>query len=491
MKKKILAVAAAAAMITCSAGNAIPAITPMFSTLTASAAGETQLNPAELADGKYSLAINMVKVDTESESMSSAAVNPDVTLSVENGAYYIIVEFQGITILDTLGYLKTLSYYNDGYTYDRFGNPKGTYTTAEVLSVYDGYVDMYNDADTPYPHMLKFPLVDKYMTDEEYNAGKNIQFVPLHVYVPAMAGFEDQDVLMKLNWDTLEKKQSYLTGSQLSVSGDITMSNYIELSDDILSDSGAKVVTEVNGLTKETALSSLNSTENGYAVPVNVPAKDMTSDVTISVQNGTGEVVDTYTVSVEEYALKIVYGDYTDKQKKMAKALLNYGAYAQAYFGTNTDKPANANLETADQWTADSLNTVSFDTYGYTKPTNDTSEVKVRYMGSCLSLVSKTAIKHYFKITDLDGVTITVNGKVATPVAVTDDSTKKNWYWVAVTGISAANLAQKYDVVVTRGTASYTLSYSAMDYCKVAQDDTDENLTNLTKALYLFYDSAK
>ena len=487
MKKQILAAVMALSMICGVSGTTIP-YASSSAVLTASAADETQLDPANLADGKYSLAINMVKVDTESESMSSAAVNPDVTLSVENGAYYIIVEFQGITILDTLGYLKTLSYYNAGYTYDRFGNPKGTYTTAEVLSVYDGYVDMYNDADTPYPHMLKFPLVDKYMTDEEYNAGKNIQFVPLHVYVPAMAGFEDQDVLMKLNWNTLEKKQSYLTGTQLSVSGDITMNNYIELSDDLLNDSGAKVITSVNGYETEKLVSSVkgNATENGYAFPIGVPAKDMTSDVTVSVQDGSGEVVDTYTVNVKDYALKIVYGDYTDKQKEMAKALLNYGAYAQKYFGTNEKYLANADLTESDQWSASDLAAVSFDSYGYTKPTNDKT-VGARYMGSCLSLVSKTAIKHYFKANSVDNLTFTVNGKIAAPVY---DSTRKQ-YWVAVTGISAANLAQKYDVVVSNGTDSYTLSYSAMDYCKAAQGDSDDNLTNLTKALYLFYNSAK
>ena len=108
-------------------------------------------------------------------------------------------------------------------------------------------------------------------------------------------------------------------------------------------------------------------------------------------------------------------------------------------------------------------------------------------MGSCLSLVSKTAIKHYFKANSVDKLTFKVNGKTVTPVY---DSDKKQ-YWVAVTGISAANLAQKYDVVVSNGTDSYTLSYSAMDYCKAAQGDSNDNLTNLTKALYLFYNSAK
>ena len=482
MKKQILAAVMAAAMVTGTAGGIIPTSAPMFTSLTASAAEALQLE-----DGLYKMDIEMIKADHSGYSMSNNAVDHTITLEVKNGKGYITVAFKGLAINDDFGYLKSLSYYDEGYKISKYGKLSGNVKNAEVLSYYTGIVDMYNDVDNPYPHTLKFPLVDGKELDEDGE-----QYVPLQVFVPIMeaisAGSGTQDVYMSLKWDTLEKKESNLTGTQLSVSGDITMNNYIELSDDLLNDSGAKVITSVNGYETEKLVSSVkgNATENGYAFPIGVPAKDMTSDVTVSVQNGSGEVVDTYTVNVKDYALKIVYGDYTDKQKEMAKALLNYGAYAQKYFGTNEKYLANADLTDSDQWSASDLAAVSFDSYGYTKPTNDKT-VGARYMGSCLSLVSKTAIKHYFKANSVDNLTFTVNGKIATPVF---DSIRKQ-YWVAVTGISAANLAQKYDVVVSNGTDSFTLSYSAMDYCKAAQGDSDDNLTNLTKALYLFYNSAK
>ena len=481
MKKQILAAVMAAAMVTGTAGGIIPTSAPMFTSLTAAA------EAFQLEDGLYKMDIEMIKADHSGYSMSNNAVDHTVTLEVKDGKGYITVAFKGLAINDDFGYLKSLSYYDEGYKISKYGKLSGNVKNAEVLSYYTGIVDIYNDVDNPYPHMLKFPLVDGKELDEDGE-----QYVPLQVFVPIMeaisAGSGTQDVYMSLKWDTLEKKESNLTGTQLSVSGDITMNNYIELSDDLLNDSGAKVITSVNGYETEKLISSVkgNATENGYAFPIGVPAKDMTSDVTVSVQDGSGEVVDTYTVNVKDYALKIVYGDYTDKQKEMAKALLNYGAYAQKYFGTNEKYLANADLNDADQWSADDLNAVSFDKFGYTKPTNDKT-VGARYMGSCLSLVSKTAIKHYFKANSVDNLTFTVNGKIATPVF---DSIRKQ-YWVAVTGISAANLAQKYDVVVSNGTDSFTLSYSAMDYCKAAQGDSDDNLTNLTKALYLFYNSAK
>lgn len=482
MKKQIIAAVMAVAIVTSAAGGIIPTAAPMITSLTASAAEKL-----ELEDGLYKMDIEMIKADHSGYSMSHNAVDHTVTLEVKDGKGYITVEFKGLAIEDKYGYLKSLSYYDEGYKISTWGKLSGDVKDAEVLSYYTGIVDTYNDIDTPYPHMMKFPLVDGKALDEDGE-----QYVPLRVFVPIMeaisAGSGTQDVYMCLKWDTLKKKESNLTGTQLSVSGDITMNNYIELNDDLLNDSGAKVITSVDGYETEKLISSVkgNATENGYAFPIGVPAKDMTSDVTVSVQNGSGEVVDTYTVNVKDYALKIVYGDYNDNQKKMAKSLLNYGTYAQKYFGTNEEKLANADLSESDQWSETDLAAVSFDSYGYTAPTNDKS-IGARYMGSCLSLVSKTAIKHYFKANSIDNLTFTVNGRNVTPVY----DSAKGWYWVAVTGISAENLAQKYDVVVSNGTDSYTLSYCAMDYCKLAQSDSDVNLTNLTKALYLFYDSIK
>ena len=483
MKKQILAAVMAAAMVTGTAGGIIPTSAPMFTSLTASAAEALQLE-----DGLYKMDIEMIKADHSGYSMSHNAVDHTITLEVKNGKGYITVDFKGLQINDDFGYLKTLRYYDEDYSYGKWGKLQGTVKEAEVLSYYTGIVDMYNDIDTPYPHTMKFPLVDGKNLDEDGE-----QFVPLQVFVPIMeaisAGSGTQDVLMSLKWDTLEKKESNLTGTQLSVSGDITMNNYIELSDDLLNDSGAKVITSVNGYETEKLVSSVkeNATENVYAFPIGVPAKDMTSDVTIQVVNGKGEVLDTYTVSVEEYAMNIVYGDYSDKQKKAAKALLNYGAYAQTFFGTNIDNLANANLSEEDKSLA-SVTDASFADYGVA--TNGSLPENVNYEGSALSLASETAIKHYFRTTRISELTFTVNGKTVEPVS----TGKKNQYYVPIAGISAPNLATQYEVIVSDGIKNYTMKYSAMDYCKEAQTANVTNadaLKDVTKALYLFYQSTK
>ena len=55
------------------------------------------------------------------------------------------------------------------------------------------------------------------------------------------------------------------------------------------------------------------------------------------------------TYSVKDYAEEILrgswYGNYSEKEKELAKALLNLGGYAQEYFGYNTDRCANDSID--------------------------------------------------------------------------------------------------------------------------------------------------
>lgn len=158
---------------------------------------EPELDINNLPDGKYQLYAQMIKTDRESFSMSNEGINHTVQLEVVNGEYYITVQFKGLAIYNQFGYLQKLSYYDEGYSYNDFGIPQGTVIPAEVLSTYD-IVDQYNTADTPYPQLLKFKLVDK----------ASEKFVPLQVFVPIMEAISDgtgtQDVLMQLDWTTIK-----------------------------------------------------------------------------------------------------------------------------------------------------------------------------------------------------------------------------------------------------------------------------------------------
>lgn len=159
------------------------------------------LDKDNLEDGKYEVYAEMIKTDRESYSMSNNGINHIVGIEVINGEYYLTVQFKGLAIYNQFGYLMDLYYYDNGYTYNQYGNPEGTIIPAEVLSTYD-VIDQYNDADHLYPQTLQIKLVEK----------ASGEYVPLQVFVPIMEAIADgtgtQNVLMKIDWSTLIRTDS-------------------------------------------------------------------------------------------------------------------------------------------------------------------------------------------------------------------------------------------------------------------------------------------
>ena len=172
----------------------------------------SELDKNNLEDGVYSVYGEMIKTNREEKSMSNDAINHYIKLTVEDGKYYLNMDFHGLAYLNKFGYLAELSYYDDGYTYGQYGTVEGTLIPATVLSTQknaDGS-DLYDEFNQTggsyegklYPDQIKFPLVADALADED-------GYVPLHVFVPVMedisAGTGDQDVLLKLDWSTLTK----------------------------------------------------------------------------------------------------------------------------------------------------------------------------------------------------------------------------------------------------------------------------------------------
>lgn len=164
-----------------------------------------------LEDGIYSVYGEMIKVNRQDYSMSNDAINHNIKLTVKDGEYYLTMDFKGISYLNRFGYLANLYYYEDGYTYGQYGAIEGSRSAAEVLSTQknaDGtdVIDEFNQKGGSsegilYPDLVTFPLVSSALADDE-------GYVPLHVFVPVMedisAGTGSQDVLLKLDWSTIE-----------------------------------------------------------------------------------------------------------------------------------------------------------------------------------------------------------------------------------------------------------------------------------------------
>lgn len=175
-------------------------------------AAEGTLDKNNLQDGVYSVYGEMIKTNRAEKSMSNDAINHYIKLTVEDGKYYLTMDFHGLAYLNRFGYLAELSYYENGYTYGQYGTVEGTLLPATVLSTQknaDGsdLIDEFNQAGGSYagklyPDQIKFPLVADALADED-------GYVLLNVFVPVMedisAGTGQQDVLLKLDWSTLKR----------------------------------------------------------------------------------------------------------------------------------------------------------------------------------------------------------------------------------------------------------------------------------------------
>lgn len=173
---------------------------------------DSKLDFAKLPDGVYSIEFTMVKMNRTDLSMSNDAVNHTAKLTVKDRNYTLTVNFKGLHYLNRFGYLAKLSYYEDGYTFGKYGTVEGVLKAAEVITVQknaDG-TDVTDEFNVPggsaegvkYPETVSFPVVSAAKADSD-------GFIPLHVFVPVMediaAGNGDQDVLMKLDRSTLKK----------------------------------------------------------------------------------------------------------------------------------------------------------------------------------------------------------------------------------------------------------------------------------------------
>ena len=87
--------------------------------------------------------------------------------------------------------------------------------------------------------------------------------------------------------------------------------------------------------------------EGFYVFSANLAAAQMTDSIAVEVLIN-GEVVDSGSYTIRQYADVILSGDYTAKEKALVQAMLNYGGKAQIYFDYNKESLADANISVAE-----------------------------------------------------------------------------------------------------------------------------------------------
>ena len=279
---------------------------------------------------------------------------------------------------------------------------------------------------------------------------------------------------------TIETK---LNGYTATLDGKIVMNFFYDISDETLNNEDAYLqFTHWNGETEKVYAKDAVSTENGYKFPLRVSAKNMTENMKVQMFAGNMAIGEETTYSVKAYADTIIANEatYGAKAVALAKAMLNYGGYAQAYFGYDLGNLANANLTAAEK----DLSSVTAESIAEHRRGEQSNDAIGSLAGSNLSLKAETTLMLYFQLADgvdVSTLTFKVNGVKVDAVEA------GQYYLVLIENIAAHDLDTVYTITVSDGTNTLEATYSTMTYVyNILSRDRAQELKNVVAALRLY-----
>ena len=278
-----------------------------------------------------------------------------------------------------------------------------------------------------------------------------------------------------------------LAGYSLSLTGNIGVNFYMELSDQIIADKDAYMqFTLPNGTVTKVPVSAaqtnttINAGKTYYRFPCEVSSYEMTQDIKAQMFDGNGKCGKEYTYTVRDYAQYLInHVDLYVDAVPFAMAMLNYGACSQKYFNKAVDDLANKYLTEEEQEIPD-----RFDGYinGFVaeKAEND---VLGQFAGLSMVLKSETTLNIFYEPkegVDVSKLTFSVDGKEITPVK------RGQYYILSLENIKANELGNSKTFTVTDGTNTLTGDYCAMMYCyqvlQAKEGTYADDLVTLVKA---------
>ena len=312
-----------------------------------------------------------------------------------------------------------------------------------------------------------------------------------------------------------------LSGYSLSLTGNIGVNFYMELSNDIVNDESAYMnFTLPNGTTSKVYVSGTHedgstattdtTVKNGvtyYVFTCEVAAKEMTSDIKAQMIGNNGEKTGkVYTYTVKEYADYILShtsaegSNYGSATVQLVKGMLNYGGAAQKYFGYKTDQLASDGLALTEP-VFDDTSIINFIKNEANKAviTNHSDPDKVTFKSAYLSLNSTTDL--CVSVQFAEDVTVQED-MFAIWLGSTEISKDQyeitkvnegNCYKITLHGIKASQLQKQYEFEVHLSDAeSAVLTYGATSYAYTVMSSACDNINNIeslrevVKALYAY-----
>ena len=232
-------------------------------------------------------------------------------------------------------------------------------------------------------------------------------------------------------------------------------------------------------------LSDLSTDSTGrYVLAFDLAAAQMTDTVEIRLILDGDNCGEHISWSIKDYCEVILAGDYEQSFKDVVSAMLVYGAYAQNYFGYNTEKLA---ADITEELAAVTENA---------KPSTEGAATGVSMGGWTLMLDSNVTAKIYLNLDGVsaDDIGVTITTPAGQVINVDSLEAVGARYRVNVTDITSGYLNDEYTVTITNKTDNtvMTIKSSAMCYVSaiLAMENADPALVDLVTALKLYSNAA-
>ena len=281
---------------------------------------------------------------------------------------------------------------------------------------------------------------------------------------------ESHTLYAKWTYIPTEDSSDIVENWGLTLKDEVVVKFNMTFTPETLADAGAYVEVKVDDEITKIAVADV-------AGPLEIPvsAAQMTDEITLCVVKGNENRGEEMVFTVRQYCETILADEKYAAYHPLVKEMLNYGGYAQAYFGHNTDNMANEGLKDV------GLQDISADAAPEKVVSGEIEGIS--YYGASLLLRDKVALRFYFTVTgDIAEYTFKVNGKEV------NWGKKNGMYYIDASDIPAWDLATPVTVTVND---TLTIINSPMNYIVGMSNNSTPGLSALVKALYNYHLAAK
>ena len=285
----------------------------------------------------------------------------------------------------------------------------------------------------------------------------------------------------------------------LSLSSDIGVHFYGNFTSSVIAEfpEAIVVIQYADGMVEKQKLSALSTDAQGRLVlSIGLTASQMTETVKVGVVFDSDNRASTIETSVRAYADKILadssYEAATPGINDLVKAMLDYGSYAQQYFGYNVENLANAGIY------ADEENPVEngdFSGAVAEKPSREGSVSGITPAGWTLALDSDIKIRFYFATYNVHKYEFTVTKPDGTVETLAPLQYEETVYRVEIGTDDAALIDNTYVLTIRdlENGSELDISFNAMMYVNTILSgsvSSTTQLSNVAKAIKLYCEAA-